>query len=161
MPRPDIDEAGAEELELYIENDGDLHRQQHQPIIKALMAKRARGEYDEARAIDAFMNLVESGAKKYHQEHGTPGRPWHDAFSVATRRVVAQNLAKTFEAEAGLGNYDQLLPKKYQPEPAISGPPPGAGRGARKTGAQLDREVDAYLADAAPRKAKNAKRTRR
>lgn len=134
MPRADTDETGADELELYIENDGDLYRQHHQPIIKNLMAKRARGEYDARRAVDAFMSLVESGAKKYHREHGVPGRPWHEMFSVPTRRLVAQNLAKTFEAEAGLGNYDHLLPEKYQ-----------ADRSAGRSGRQLEKEVEAYL----------------
>jgi hypothetical protein len=35
-------------------------------------------------------------------------------FDVPTRKTVAKELAKEFETEYALGNYDQLLPKKYQ-----------------------------------------------
>src|SRR5207253_11341176 len=61
-----------------------------------------------------FGYLVESGAKKYVKEFGTSDHPWHKMFDAATRRQVADAMARDFEAEAKLGNYDHLLPKKYQ-----------------------------------------------
>jgi hypothetical protein len=108
-----IDDRAATELELYINNDADLHRQQHVPIFKNLMTKRARGQYKRDLAVKAFGYLVESGAKKYAKEFATPGE-WNKIFSVPTRRRVAEELTKSFEVEADLGNYDNLLPKKYQ-----------------------------------------------
>ena len=108
------DNHAARELELYISNDSDLHRQQHAPILKNLATKKARGEYKHDLAVKLFGYLVEAGAKKYNKEFGTPDQPWHKVFDVATRREVAEELTDAFEGEAKLGNYDYLLPKKYQ-----------------------------------------------
>jgi hypothetical protein len=172
MPRDDNDRIAADDLVLFIDNDGEMYRQQYTPIVKNLMTKRARGEYDPGRAIDAFMYLVESGAKKYAREHGDARTPWHVLFSVATRRAAAELLARSFETEAKLGNYDDLLPKKYQAEPAKPRLPTRAGRASsmampempaggydpgyigfppklprpkKKTKAQLTSEIDSFL----------------
>jgi len=106
-------EEAARELQLYIENDADLYRQQYQPIIKNLMLKRAKGIYDLVLSVKLWMYLVDNGARKYAKEFGVPNRPASDIFSRATRLVVAQNLAINFRAEANLGHYDSYLPKKY------------------------------------------------
>lgn len=127
----------ARELSLYVENDGALHRQQEVPIRANLMTKRARGQYSHAGAVKAYEYLMESGAKKYAKDHGSPGTPWHVMFTVADRRQAAEEFAKAFEVEAKLGNYDSLLPKKYQ----------GGGTGTKKTPGQLDREVKAALVE--------------
>lgn len=104
--------AEARELSLYIENDGTLYRQQAEPILKNLILKVAKGVYDHDKAVKLYMYLMESGAKKYVKEHG--GGEWSRVFSVATRKSVAEDFAKSFETEAALGNYAHLLPKKYQ-----------------------------------------------
>ena len=109
------DTHAATELEQYIENDAELHRQQHAPILKNLATKKARGQYKHALAVKLFGYLVESGAKKYAKAFGSPDQPWHKMFDVATRKRVAEALTKSFEAEHKLGNYDHLLPKKYRP----------------------------------------------
>jgi hypothetical protein len=107
-------EAVVAELELYIENDGDLYRSQTTSILKNLATKKAQGAYKHDLAVKAFEYLVEAGAKKYAKEFGSPGHPWHKMFDVPTRRAVAKSFAKSFETEYALGNYDSLLPKKYQ-----------------------------------------------
>jgi hypothetical protein len=104
----------ARELMLYIENDANLHRQQHTPIIKSLATKKARSQYKHDLAVKAFGHLVESGAKKYAKDFGSPNQPWHKMFDTATRKLVAEQLTRGFEDEFKLGNYDSLLPKKYQ-----------------------------------------------
>jgi len=115
------DTHAATELELYINNDAQLHKAQHAPILKNLATKKARGEYKHALAVKLFGYLVESGAKKYAKAFGSPNQPWHKMFDVATRKRVAEELTKSFEAEHALGNYDNLLPKKYQkPEKAAA-----------------------------------------
>ena len=114
------DTHAATELEQYIENDADLHRQQHAPILKNLATKKARGEYKHALAVKLFGYLVESGAKKYAKAFGSPNQPWHKMFDVPTRKRVAEELTKSFEAEHALGNYDNLLPKKYQKPDKVS-----------------------------------------
>lgn len=113
------DTAAATELKLYIDNDGDLYRRMTTSILKNLATKRARGVYKHDLAVKAFSYLVEAGAKKYVKDFGTADQPWHRLFDVPTRKLVATQLAKDFETEAALGNYDHLLPKKYQ-KPAKS-----------------------------------------
>jgi hypothetical protein len=105
----------ATELSLYIENDGQLHRQQGEPILKNLILKVAKGVYNHDGAVKLYMHLMESGAKKYVKEHGSGGeKEWSRVFSVTVRKSVAEDFAKSFETEAALGNYAHLLPKKYQ-----------------------------------------------
>lgn len=94
-----IDQHAARELELYIENDGQLYRQQHEPIIKNLTRKAERGVYDSRKAVKLFMYLVDNGAKKYVKEFGDPSFPWHKMFDKATRLAVAESLRDTFEGE--------------------------------------------------------------
>lgn len=107
------DEHAAHELHQYIHNDADLHRQQHHPIIKNLMHKKARGIYDSGKAHKLFGYLADSGAQKYHKEHGAAHQPWHHAFTPSTRHEVARRLRDDFEGEAKTGSYDHLVPKKY------------------------------------------------
>jgi hypothetical protein len=121
------DDAAARELKLYIDNDGDLYRRQTTSILKNLATKRARGQYRHDLAVKAFGYLVEAGAKKYAKEFGSSDQPWHKMFDTGTRKLAAEELARDFEAEASLGNYDHLLPKKYRPTYL---------RGSRAIGAQ-------------------------
>lgn len=107
------DTHAATELELYIDNDGDLYRRQRLPILKNLATKRARGQYKHDLAVKLFGYLVEAGAKKYAKDLGAD-QPWHKMFNVGTRKRVAEEMTRDFEAEAALGTYNDLLPKKYQ-----------------------------------------------
>jgi len=102
------------DLKLFIDHDADLYRQQHTSILKNLATKKARGQYKHDLAVKLFGYLVESGAKKYADKFGLPGQPWHKMFDVSTRTRVAEALTDDFEEEFKLGNFDQLLPKKYQ-----------------------------------------------
>ena len=111
--RGEVDHHAAKELELFIDNDANLYRQQYQPILKNLAAKRARGIYDHAKAVKLFMYLMESGAKKYAREFASPSE-WNTIFNVPTRMATAEEFTKSFEVEDDLGNYDRMLPKKYQ-----------------------------------------------
>lgn len=103
----------ARELLLYIESDSGLYRQMLQPIQRNLATKRARGVYSSALAVKAFRHLADAGAKKYAKEFADY-KDWPTVFSVADRNEVAKELRDHFEVEAELGNYDNLLPKKYQ-----------------------------------------------
>lgn len=141
-----MDKAAADQLKLYIDNDGDLHRQQTTSILKNLMTRRARGEYDVDKAVVLWGYLVESGAKKYAKEH-SPTVPWHVLFPVPLRREVARALARDFESEAGYGNYDHLLPKKYQQArasvaaPALTRARPPKRAAQARSGRELDRDI--------------------
>lgn len=110
------DSSAARELAMFVENDADLYRQQETPINKNLATKKAKGIYHHEGAVKLFGHLMESGAKKYVKEMGSPGDQWHEMFNTATRKEAAEDFAKHFETEYNLGNYDHLLPKKYQKE---------------------------------------------
>lgn len=125
------DTHAAHDLKIYIDNDGDLYRRQTTPIHKNLMTKRARGEYKHALAVKLFGYLTEAGAKKYAQEFGSDP-PWHKMFDVGTRKQAAEELTRSFEAEAALGNYDHLLPKKYQEQSRKKGPKAGGAHARKK-----------------------------
>ena len=112
-----LDEHAATELELFIDNDEPLYRQMTTPIHRNLATKKARGEYQHDLAVKGFMHLMDAGAKKYAHEFATPSE-WNKIFSPETRREVARRFAKEFETEYSLGNYDHLLPKKYQKKAA-------------------------------------------
>jgi hypothetical protein len=112
-PGGPLDTHAAKELELFVENDADLYRQQYTPINKNLITKMARGVYNHDKAVKLFGYLMESGAKKYAKQYSSSVSDWHQIFSPATRKSVAELFARHFEAEAKLGNYDNLLPKKY------------------------------------------------
>jgi len=149
-----IDEHAATELKLYIDNDAQLHRSQHVPIFKNLATKKVRSQYKHDLAVKLFGYLVEAGAKKYVKEFGAPPA-WHKQFDVPTRKAVAEELTRDFEGEFELGNYDDLLPKKYQKE-MLGKKFPRASRaavrsyGPMKSPAQLDREISEALGNRRP-----------
>ena len=60
------------------------------------------------------MNLATEGAKRYTKEHGGPGDRWDLMFPVAARKEAAAEMCRYFETEYQLGNFNQLLPKKYK-----------------------------------------------
>ncbi len=95
----EFDAHAATELELYIENEYKLvgaDNSQGKLIEKNLKRKIQRGQFDYESSIDAWAHLIESGAKSYAREFGGT---WHEMFSPATRRFVAERWAKHFAEE--------------------------------------------------------------
>ena len=111
MTVPTSQNHAAFDLEQYIRSSRELHAL-HKSIWKNLATKRARGEYKHDLAVKAFGHLVEESVKRYAKEFGI-SHP-REMFDKATRKLVAEQLTESFEAEDRLGNYDYLLPKKYQ-----------------------------------------------
>lgn len=91
------------ELKLTCENDGDLYRQQVQPIHKNLEKRLAKGTYDHTKAKKLWGYLADNCAKKYAKEFGD-GTPWHKMFSTADRREVAKEFADEFLNEHEVQN---------------------------------------------------------
>jgi len=100
-----VDEIAARELYLYIDNDADLYRQQHTPIIKNYVRRKKKGTYDHTLAIKGMFNLATNGAKKYAQDFGGQ---WNEQFDVPTRMRTAELLTEEFETEYESGNYDDM-----------------------------------------------------
>ncbi len=90
------DQIAATELVLYITNDGNLYRQMVQPIIKNLKKKKAKDQYDETKALKAWMNLADAGAKKYVKEFGGM---YNTTFTKATRVLAAKELQDNYAEE--------------------------------------------------------------
>lgn len=86
------DSIAMDELELYIENDSDLYRQQFIPIIKNIKRKLKSGKYDHKLAPKLWLYFVENGAKKYAKEFASPSE-WKDMFVKSDRMILAQKLA--------------------------------------------------------------------
>lgn len=121
----DLDEAAMTELELYIDNDGDLYRQRTQPIEKNLYLKITKGTYSKQLAPKLWGHLVEAGAKKYAREFSAPQRrggfvtssEWTRMFPKAERDALAAEYARRFERAVENGEYRHLektLPKKFR-----------------------------------------------
>jgi hypothetical protein len=110
----DTPESVVAELVSFTENDGDIYRQTTSPILKNLATKKAQGKYRADLAVQAFMYLAEAGARKYAKEYGGRGAVWHEMFPIDIRRRAATHWRDEFETEFNLGNYNNLLPLKYQ-----------------------------------------------
>lgn len=107
----DTDQSVVSELVQFTENDGDIYRQTTTSILTNLATKKAQGKYDAQLAVQAFMYLAEAGAKKYAREFGGV---WHEHFPIQIRHMAATHWRDEFETEFNLGNYNNLLPLKYQ-----------------------------------------------
>lgn len=110
---------GERQLELSIDNDGDLYRQRITPIRKNLMTKIAQGKFNINLAPKIYLYLIDEGQKKFMS--GIDKDDDYD-YGVPLTKAQKENLAKEyvnrFLDEASLGNYenDSYLPKKYQME---------------------------------------------
>jgi hypothetical protein len=105
--KQEYDAEAQRELKLFMENDSDLYRQRISPINKNLVNKMAKGVYHPQKAEKLWSYAVEEGRKKYEKEYG-------GKFTVQDRRAVAKTMERNFRNEAGYGNYDNMLMKKYQ-----------------------------------------------
>ncbi|MDD5539761.1 MAG: hypothetical protein PHG61_03615 [Candidatus Marinimicrobia bacterium] len=84
----------AREFYLFITNDGQLYRQQTQPIIKNLAIKKVKGVYDRELALKLWGYLVESGIKKYKKEF-----PGYYRVDAGTKRACAKMIASEYVEE--------------------------------------------------------------
>ena len=129
-----VDDAVAVELMLFIQNNSRLHKQRIVPIQKNLITKMAREQYDSKKAVKLWMYAVKDAVKDYQKEYGD------FPIDKDTQMRVAELLVQEFEDEAELGNYDHLLPKKYQVKEARSVPLVSRGQGTSR--------VDTHPSDA-------------
>jgi hypothetical protein len=105
-----IEDVDKGELELYIENDEQLYKQQLIPIIKNILTKMQKGVYDHSLSPKLWQYLVDEGGRKYIKEFGSPGDKLQNIFPASMRRELAQEFADKYKQEIELGNYDNLLP---------------------------------------------------
>ena len=96
------DPDSMRELELFLENDGDLYRQQFQSIIKNIKGKLKSNKYDHKLSPKLWMYYVENGAKKYGKEFGGT---WNEMFTKKDRMILAEKLADYY--------YDQIIAGEF------------------------------------------------
>ncbi len=97
--RNEVDEIAARELAIYTTNDGQLYRQQAQPIILNLAKKIIKGVYDPQLALKLWGYLAEAGAKGYVREFGSRDDKWFEMFPASTRRAAAEEIAEHYQEE--------------------------------------------------------------
>lgn len=103
-----VSEDDKTELELYIYNTYELHRQ-HEDIVANLIKKIKRGVYDPSKAPKLWEYWVEEGAKRYWKEIGGGVQPaWHVMFPTNLRRELAQEIAKTEYRKIMDGEYGKF-----------------------------------------------------
>ena len=100
----EVDTIAANDLVLFIQNDGQLYRQQYDPIIKNLNKKVVKKIYDREKSLKLWAALVDNGAKKYAKEQG--GQSWFTLFSVPTRKLVAEKLRTAYENDYDRGEFE-------------------------------------------------------
>ena len=98
------DPVAMGEIEMYIDNNGNLYRQQFLPIIKNIQRKIKAGRYDHALAPKLWGYLIENGMKMYAKENRDPR--WMDLLSTKDRKVLAQKYADVYYDEIMNGNFD-------------------------------------------------------
>lgn len=110
------DESVAAKLLLFIDNDGDLYRQQFMPIIENLARKIKRGVYAPTLAIKLWMYLMDVGAKKYIKEFGgldeEQTTSWNEAFPKRVREIAAKEISEREYEKIMNGEYNDYLNSK-------------------------------------------------
>ena len=81
----------ARELVLHGDNTEHLYRSSHEPIIKNLSKKIAKGKYDEEKARKLWGYHADRAAQSYHKEYGTSSHPWHKMFPKEHRGQAASH----------------------------------------------------------------------
>ena len=104
---------GSRELQLFADNDSALSRLRMQ-WAKNLAAKKARGTYQRDLAHKAFMNFARDAAKVYVKKFDSRGGKWNAMFTIVDRNDFAGHYVDWFTAEHKLGNFESLLPAKWQ-----------------------------------------------
>lgn len=106
-----VDEVALRELDLYIANTYELVGAPNsigKSIDVNLRRKLEKGTYDSALAPKAWLHLADEGAKRYTREFGSDS----PIFNAATRRALAESLARAWEEENGAGMRRNASPEK-------------------------------------------------
>lgn len=81
--------TAAKELVMYADNDSQLYKSSHQPIVANLKKKVKKGVYDHEKATKLWGYHADRAAQKYAKEHGD-GQPWHKMFTPSDRKQAAK-----------------------------------------------------------------------
>ncbi len=89
------DQHAARELELSIDNTQSYYKTKI-AIFTNYAKKKDKAQFIFDKGIKGFLPLVTTAAKSYMREFGSMGEKWQNAFSVITRKAVAEHFANEF-----------------------------------------------------------------
>jgi hypothetical protein len=119
------DETAAHELDLYISNDAQLHRQMLVPILNNLARKSKKGVYNVDLAVKLWGYLMKAGADKYAKEFGSRGDTGSKMFNAATRHLAAKGFEEAYRGQviqqAGGGYKENPARRKHRRNPSAGG----------------------------------------
>jgi hypothetical protein len=124
--RDHVDEHAARELELFIENTGELYGQR-KAILDNLHKKVVKGKYSPVAAPKLWLYWVEAGVRQYAKEMHEDPKAVLRKFSPATRRHVAAEFAKDAETRT-LDDHGIGLVSSYGGGSSQPSLPPGTMR---------------------------------
>ena len=104
------DHAQAHELILHADNDAQLHRSSHQPIIANLKKKVKKGVYDSGKATKLWGYHADRAAQSYAKEHGDKHTPWHKMFTPAVRKAAAAHWEQHHRDEL----HEEFTPEEFE-----------------------------------------------
>jgi hypothetical protein len=81
----------ARDIVLHADNDQHLYNSSHQPIIKNLQKKAAKGIYNPEKAKDLWKYHADRAAMSCCKKHGEPGDVWHKKFPQGARKEAASH----------------------------------------------------------------------
>ena len=93
----EVDNDLVRDLTLILENDGEVYRRSITPVINNLKKKKAKGQFDEKLAIQAFFHVVEGALKQSWFKHYYSYSI--ETVSVPERYAVAKELLDGFMEE--------------------------------------------------------------
>ena len=99
----------VDELARFVARDKSIGCHVTLPILMRLAREKSTGAYDRERAVDAFMILVEQGARGYLRQRGHDPREWDSTFVFSARLTAAWKWWGEFERQFEQGAYDSLL----------------------------------------------------
>jgi len=91
----------ARELVLHGDNSEHMYRSSHEPIMKNLSKKMAKGKYDEGKARKLWGYHADRAAQSYHKEFGEASHPWHKMFPTEHRKQAASHWEAKNREELG------------------------------------------------------------
>ena len=91
--------TNVSELFLYATNEGALYTRSTIPAINNMARKKAKGQFDQEKAVKAFYHVADKAARMYGREFSTGERDGLQMFSTADRWAVAAQLLDYYTEE--------------------------------------------------------------
>lgn len=93
MPRQyPIDKDAIREIELWIQNTGNIYFKNVIPLLENYTKKYVRGTFDKAKGIKGFELIIPVGVQSYYREFGD-----RMSFNPEEKKIIAKDLYDYYE----------------------------------------------------------------